>query len=149
MAEVISTGSEVKSFYESDKVVVPFQISYSSCLTCNLGKTAHCETNRTTPISAYGFGKPTGAWGGAMADSVRVPYADHMLVKVPANVDPVGLASASENIPDGWRDSASHLTARPGAKVLVLGGQARSVSLYTAGIAAPRGWTMSTHLSNV
>lgn len=139
VAEVISTGSEVKSFYVSDIVVVPFQISCGSCLTCNLGKTAHCETNRTTPISAYGFGKPTGAWGGAMTDSVRVPYADHMLVKVPANVDPVGLASASDNIPDGWRGIAPHLKARLGAKVLVLGGQARSVSLYAAGIAVALG----------
>jgi len=139
VAEVIEVGNEVTAIAVGDVVVVPFQISCGTCLTCSLGKTAHWETDRPTPISAYGFGKPTGAWGGAMTDKVRVPYADHMLVQVPQGVDPVGLASASDNIPDGWRGVAPHLQQRPGARVLVLGGQARSVSLYAAGIAVALG----------
>ncbi len=139
VAEVLSVGSEVTGFERRDVVIVPFQISCGRCLTCAAGKTAHCETNRTSSISAYGFGNPTGAWGGAMADVVRVPFADHMLVSVPDGVDAVGLASASDNIPDGWRGVAPHLQDRPESRVLVLGGQARSVSLYAAGIAVALG----------
>lgn len=139
VAEVLSVGSAVTDFKQNDVVVVPFQVSCGSCLSCTMGKTAHCETNRLSPISAYGFGLPTGAWGGAMADVVRVPFANHMLVPIPSNVDPISLASASDNIPDGWRGVAPHLKNRPGSRVLVLGGQARSVSLYAVGIAVALG----------
>ena len=39
--------------------------------------------------------------GGFMADLVLVPYADAMLLPVPETIDPVAIASISDNIPDG------------------------------------------------
>jgi alcohol dehydrogenase len=139
VAEVTAVGADVRERAVGDVVIVPFQVSCGRCLTCRRGLTSHCETDRTTTISAYGFGEATGGWGGAMSDAVRVPHADHMLVPVPAGVDPVALASASDNIPDGWRAVGPYLQERPGAPVLILGGRARSVGLYAAGLAVAMG----------
>jgi alcohol dehydrogenase len=87
----------------------------------------------------YGFGAFGGGWGGFLADLVRVPFADAMLLRVPPGLDPRAIASASDNIPDAWRTVAPHLSRLPGAEVLVLGGGARSISLYATGIALALG----------
>ncbi|MFN3213768.1 MAG: zinc-binding dehydrogenase [Henriciella sp.] len=139
VAEVIAVGADVRGVNIGDVVIVPFQVSCGKCLTCQSGRTAQCDTDRPAPISAYGFGDPTGAWGGAMSDIVRIPHAEHMLVQVPDGVDPIALASASDNIPDGWRGVGPHLKRNPGAPVLVVGGRARSVGLYGAALAVAMG----------
>ena len=73
-------------------------------------------------------------WGGALSDSVRVPYADAMLVALPAGMEPASVASVSDNVPDGWRAVAPFLSRRPGAPVLVVGG-AGDVALYAVAVA--------------
>jgi alcohol dehydrogenase len=80
-----------------------------------------------------------GTWGGAVSDLLRVPFADAMLVAVPRSVDPLSLASASDNLPDAWRAVGPQLTQRPGASVLVVGGGAKSIGLYAAGMAVALG----------
>ncbi len=87
----------------------------------------------------YGFGALGGDWGGMLCDLVRVPYADAMLVPLPDGLAPEAVASASDNLPDAYRTVAPHLAARPGADVLVLGGGARSIGLYAAGLAVALG----------
>jgi len=42
-------------------------------------------------------------FGGALSDLMHVPFADHMLVRLPKALDPVAVASAADNVPDGWR----------------------------------------------
>jgi alcohol dehydrogenase len=70
---------------------------------------------------------------------MHVPFADHVLVKVPHGADPLALASVTDNIADGWRVVAPQLGAAPGARVLVLGGVARSIGLYATGLALSLG----------
>jgi threonine dehydrogenase-like Zn-dependent dehydrogenase len=139
VAEVVEQGPDVTGFNIGDIVVVPFQLSCGHCFTCKLDLTAHCETDRLTPMRTFGFGKATGDLGGMVTDLLRVPNAAHMLVKVPDGIPPATVASASDNIADGWRTVASQLRARPGAPVLVLGGRAKSVSLYAAAAAVALG----------
>jgi alcohol dehydrogenase len=93
----------------------------------------------------YGFGAFGGDWGGFLADLVRVPFADAMLLRAPDDLDPTAIASASDNIPDGWRTVAPHLARTPGADVLVLGSGARSISLYATGIALALGAASVTY----
>ena len=137
VAEVVEIGRAVRSVAVGDRVVVPFQISCGTCERCRRGGTDACEN--VPPLSMYGFGAAGGGWGGLLSDLVRVPFADAMLVKVPEGLDPAAIASASDNIPDGWRMVAPFLAERPGADVLILGGGTRSIALYAVGIAVALG----------
>jgi alcohol dehydrogenase len=135
VAEVVSVGDAVKGFARGDKVIVPWAISCGSCLSCQTGLTSRCSDAGETFLSAFGFGPAMGPWGGMMSDVVRVPFAQQMLVRIPDGIDPIALASASDNIPDAWRTVGPLLKQRPGAPVLVVGGGAESIGLYAAAIA--------------
>lgn len=139
VAEILSCGDEVNNFKVGDKVIVPWAISCGSCSHCLSGLTSKCKDAGETLFSSFGFGEPMGPWGGMITDKFRVPFADNMLVKVPPGVDPISLASASDNIPDGWRTVAPYLKEKPGAPVLIVGGSAASIGLYAAGIAVALG----------
>ncbi|MEO6758591.1 MAG: alcohol dehydrogenase catalytic domain-containing protein [Saprospiraceae bacterium] len=139
VAEVVACGEDVKGFTPGDVVVVPWSISCGNCANCQAQITSRCLRAGDTFQSGYGLGKACGEWGGMVSDRLRVPYAQNMLVAVPAGVDPVSIASASDNIPDGWRTVAPHLDRYPGAPVLVVGGSAASVGVYAAGIAVAKG----------
>ena len=137
VAEVIEVGDAVRGVAPGDIVVVPFQISCGQCAACAAGHTGSC---RAVPRgSAYGMQPLGGAWGGALADVLRVPFADAMLVALPDGLDPVALASVADNVPDGYRAVAAPLAHAPGADVLVVGGWARSVGLYAAACAKALG----------
>jgi alcohol dehydrogenase len=83
----------------------------------------------------YGFGDLGGDWGGALSDLVRVPFADFMLVPMPAGLEPREMGSLPDNIVDGWRTVGPWLRSKPRSTVFVMGGGAASVGLYAAGIA--------------
>jgi len=74
-----------------------------------------------------------------VSDALRVPWADAMLERVPGEIDPLSLASASDNIPDAYRTVGPCLERTPGAPVLVMGGAAKSIGLYAVGIAKALG----------
>lgn len=137
VGEVVEAGEAV-GVRPGDRVVVPFQISCGECAACRRGHTNSCQS--VPPYAAFGLagnGRPD--FGGALADLMLVPFADHMLVPLPAGVDPVIAASACDNIADGWRAVAPYLAACPGATVLVVGGLAQSVGIYAAGAAVALG----------
>jgi alcohol dehydrogenase len=74
-----------------------------------------------------------------IADEIRVPYADHMLITVPAGIPALRVAAASDNIADAWRSVVPPLAKRPDGSVLVLGGGAKSIGLYAVGLAVAHG----------
>lgn len=141
VAEVLTCGAEVRQFVPGDQVVVPWSVSCGGCSNCHRGLSSRCQTADSGQgvLAGYGFGPAMGPWGGAVSDAVRVPYADAMLLKVPQGVDPLALASASDNLPDGWRTVAPTLRHWPGAPVLIVGGGAKSIGLYAAACAVALG----------
>ncbi len=139
VAEVIAVGSEVEHFSVGDRVIVPFQISCGKCERCRRGLTASCTT---APYGAmYGFEPFGGDWGGFLADVVRVPYADAMLIGLPVGIDPIVVASMSDNIPDAWRTVGPYVGGFDvaSAAVLIVGGAGPSVPYYPIGIAKALG----------
>jgi threonine dehydrogenase-like Zn-dependent dehydrogenase len=136
IGEVIDAG-DAAGFVPGDIVAVPFQISCGTCESCARGLTGSCDS--VPPYAAFGLARPGYDYGGALSDAMLVPFADHMLVKLPHGVDPVAAASAVDNIADGWRAVGPQLAACPGASVLVIGGLAQSVGLYAAGAAVALG----------
>jgi len=137
VAEVVEAGAAA-GVSPGQRVIVPFQLSCGRCDACRRGHTNSCQAY---PFgAAYGL-KPTSGteFGGALSDLMHVPFADHMLVPLPAGITPEAAASLGDNIADGWRGVAGPLASRPGATVLVVGGLAMSVGLYAAGAAVALG----------
>jgi threonine dehydrogenase-like Zn-dependent dehydrogenase len=139
VAEVVSVGAAVERVAVGRVVVVPWAVSCGTCARCVRGLTSKCQTTTQRTLAAYGFGPASGPWGGMIADAVRVPFADHMLVPVPPEVPPERVAAASDNLADGWRSVVPPLLDRPGARVVIVGGGARSIGLYAAGLAVAHG----------
>jgi alcohol dehydrogenase len=140
VAEVVAVGDDVRSVAPGDRVVVPFQISCGTCAPCRRGRTGNCAAHPV--MSTYGLGTMGGLeWGGLLADLALVPHADAMLVPVPPGIDAATIASASDNLPDGWRTVGPQLAEDPGAEVLVVDGPGgpRSIGLYAAGLAVALG----------
>jgi alcohol dehydrogenase len=149
VVEVVEVGDQVTSIEPGDRVVVPFQISCGACEPCRRGRTGNCSIHPR--LSTYGLGEMGGLkWGGLLADLVVVPHADAMLVELPPDIDPVTVASASDNIPDAWRTVGPQLAADPGAEVLVVGGDSgpNSIGLYAAGLAVALGATSVIYLDD-
>jgi threonine dehydrogenase-like Zn-dependent dehydrogenase len=149
IVEVVEIGGYVSSVEIGDLAVVPFQISCGDCTPCLRGRTGNCASHPR--MSTYGLGQMGGLeWGGLLADLVVVPHADAMLVKLAAGIDPLAIASASDNIADGWRTVAPQLAAEPGAEVLVVGGDAgpNSIGLYATGLAVALGAGSVTYLDH-
>ncbi len=136
VARVVETGDAVASVVPGDVVVVPFQISCGTCAACAAGHTGNCTS--VPQGSMYGLEPYGGSWGGFLAERVRVPYADAMLVRLDPSIDPVVAASLSDNVPDAWRTVGPALTDAPGSEVLIVGGGS-SVPLYAVELACALG----------
>jgi threonine dehydrogenase-like Zn-dependent dehydrogenase len=141
IAEVVAVGDAVRGVQVGDRVIVPFQISCGKCRECRRGVTGSC---RSVPLMAmYGMAPLAGLDGGGfMADLVLVPYADAMLIPITQSVDPVAIASLSDNIADAWRAIGpfrSELAAldEPDRRVLVVG--RLSIGVYAAALASAIG----------
>ena len=141
VAEVVEVGSGVTSVRVGDRVIVPFQINCGTCSACRRGATGSCGS---LPLMAmYGMAPIAGLDGGGfMADLVVVPYADAMLIPLPYGVDPVAIASMSDNLPDGWRTVGPYRSQLGGLdpderRVLVAG--KLSIGLYAAAFASALG----------
>jgi len=136
IGEVVDVGDAVRGVRPGQTVIVPSQISCGTCRNCRRGFTGRCLS---VPLGAgYGMGRD-GDFGSAAADLVRVPFADAMLVPLPAGADPVAMIGAADMALDAWRAVAPQLRARPGASVLVMGGLAAVIGIYAAGIAVALG----------
>lgn len=135
VGEVVAVGADVASVRIGDRVIIPFQVSCGTCSRCVRGRTAHCEA--TNPGAMYGLEPFGGPWGGFFSDAVRVPWADHMLVQLPDGVDPLAVASLSDNICDGWRTVAPYIEDPPTTRILIVGGGdvAPSIACYSIAIA--------------
>ncbi|HTZ64058.1 MAG TPA: alcohol dehydrogenase catalytic domain-containing protein [Solirubrobacteraceae bacterium] len=124
VGEVLSIGERVATVAPGDRVVVPFQINCGACASCRAGHTGNCLS--VPPLSAYGMGVVTGHFGGALADQLAVPFADAMLVPLPAGVDPVAAASVADNLCDAHRHIAPHvprlLEQSADGEILILAG---------------------------
>ena len=129
VGEVVAIGEAISNVRLGDKVIVPFQLSCMTCAPCLRGHTNACVN--VPSGTAFGLGPHGGIdLGGALAELVRVPWADVMLISLPEGMDPVVAAGIPDNVSDGYRCVAAPLAERPGAPVLVVGGLAPSVGLY-------------------
>jgi threonine dehydrogenase-like Zn-dependent dehydrogenase len=148
VAQVVAVGADVRQARVGQTVVVPWAVSCGTCPRCRRGLTSKCATTTTRTLAAFGFGPASGPWGGMIADALRVPFADYMLVPVPSGVPPLRVAAAGDNLADAWRSVVPPLGERPGGAVLIIGGGAKSIGLYAAGLAAAHGADVVDYLDD-
>jgi len=129
-AEVLDVGPGVTRVKPGQRVAVPFQVSCGTCTPCNERHYAACEPNQARAGAAFGFGESGGGHGGGVADLLLVPAADHMLLAAPESISDVALATTTDNLIDAYRTVVDGLRERPGADVLIVGGDAPSISVY-------------------
>jgi threonine dehydrogenase-like Zn-dependent dehydrogenase len=130
-AEVVAVGAGVRRIEPGQRVAVPFQVSCGACGHCRERHYAACEPNQARAGAAFGFGEAGGGHGGGIADLLLVPDAEHMLWAAPESISNVALATITDNVIDAYRTVVDGLRERPGADVLIVGGDAPSISLYT------------------
>src|SRR5580765_245022 len=147
VAEIVDVGDEVRGLEVGQRAVVSFQVSCGGCSACVAGHTANCD--RYPALSDYGMQPLSGTeYGGMLSDLVRVPHATAMLAPVAPRLDPVALASVSDNVLDGYRAVAPHLATRPGSAVLVVGHGLPSIPLYAVQAALALGAATVDFASN-
>jgi alcohol dehydrogenase len=139
VGELAATGSDINGFEVGQRVLIPFQVSCGSCAACRDSRYGGCHRYRAPVGGAFGFGAAGGDHGGGLADLIVVPAAQHMLVPAPAEIAPEVLCTLPDNFVDGFRTVAPYLDMHPGAEVLVVGGTAPSVSLYSVASALALG----------
>lgn len=139
VAEVVAVGEDVRSTAPGRRVVVPFQVSCGACPPCRASRFAACTVHRARAGAAFGFGPAGGGHGGAVADLLAVPHADHLLLPAPDGISDEALCLLPDNVADGYRTVAGPLEREPGADVLVVGGTAASIGLYAVACARALG----------
>jgi threonine dehydrogenase-like Zn-dependent dehydrogenase len=136
VGEVLEVGAAVTRLRPGDVVVIPYHLSCGACDRCGEHLPLFCRETATDALAVYGI--PVGVdYGGLFSELVRVPFADHNLVKVPPSVAPLDAVSAGDNLTDAYRVIAPRLHARPGSAVLIMSGG--SIGLYAADIARAYG----------
>jgi threonine dehydrogenase-like Zn-dependent dehydrogenase len=135
---VTNVGDAVKNFTPGDLVIVPFQISCGDCERCRRGHTNACTS---VPFrSSYGLKPVCGVeYGGALSDLIRVPFADHMLIRQPEGHALSQTAGLADGATDAFSAVTTWLWQRPGAEVLVIGGLGQSLSMFAVQAALSRG----------
>ncbi|MBO3675313.1 zinc-binding dehydrogenase [Streptomyces sp. NEAU-YJ-81] len=117
VAEVVAIGDTVTGVAVGDLVVVPPELSCGQCAPCLRGWTAHCTT---VPYGAtYGVAV-NGHWGGLFDDLVRIPYADAMLHRIPAGVDPLECVTVGDITGHNNELARRHVVNGARKRVLVL-----------------------------
>ncbi len=112
-----------------------------------LPRGAHLQLRGVAFMSTYGFGPAVEQWGGFLSDVVRVPYAEHMLVPLPAGVEPAAVASASDNLATRGARSARRSPSGRGRRCSWSAAPGRgSIGLYAAALAVALGAESVTYL---
>jgi threonine dehydrogenase-like Zn-dependent dehydrogenase len=113
---VEEVGSEVERFKPGDRVVSGFFTSCGFCALCRKGWYSQCEHKGT-----FGFGEAYGGGlGGAQADYVVVPHADHSMEPIPSGMSDEQAIFVGDILSTGFF-GAERAQIRPGDIVAVVG----------------------------
>lgn len=127
-ARVEAKSDDVTGVEVGRNVVVNFQVACGTCPACLAHHSPACQS---VPFATnYGLGRDAQKWGGGISELLKVPFANAMLSPIPSGLNPVGLASLSDNMTDGFRCVAPYLRENPAARILLIGGVADSIAGY-------------------
>ena len=126
---VTEVGAAVTGFAVGDRVLVPAITRCGRCAYCQRGMPSHCQT-----VGGIGwiFGHLI---DGTQAESVRVPYADTSLYRVPEGVTDEQAIFLADSLPTGYEVGVLAGNVRPGHTVAVVGaGAVGLAAVLTTGL---------------
>jgi threonine dehydrogenase-like Zn-dependent dehydrogenase len=116
MGTVEDVGAGVRQLRRGDRVIVPFSVSCGACEWCRRRLPTQCAT---TGRAVFG-GRFGHVWGGGQAEWVRVPFAEHLCEKVPAELSDNDAIFLGDILSTGYC-CAENGGIRPGDSVAVFG----------------------------
>ncbi|WP_436772743.1 zinc-dependent alcohol dehydrogenase [Yinghuangia sp. YIM S09857] len=124
MGVVEEAGPGVDTLKAGDRVVVPFNLSCGTCFMCGQGLHSQCETTQNrdqgTGGSLFGYTRLYGQVPGGQAEFLRVPFADHLPVKVPDGPPDDRFVFLSDVLPTAWQ-AVAYADVPAGGTLAVLG----------------------------
>jgi threonine dehydrogenase-like Zn-dependent dehydrogenase len=116
MGTVEDLGPAVRQVRRGDRVIVPFSVSCGQCEWCRRRLPTQCTT---TGRAVFG-GRFGHVWGGGQAQWIRVPFADHLCERVPAEMTDHDAIFLGDILSTGYF-CAENGGIRPGDTVAVFG----------------------------
>ena len=116
MGTVEDLGPAVRQVRRGDRVIVPFSVSCGTCEWCRRRLPTQCTT---TGRAVFG-GRFGHVWGGGQAQWIRVPFADHLCERVPAEMTDHDAIFLGDILSTGYFCAESG-GIRPGDSVAVFG----------------------------
>jgi threonine dehydrogenase-like Zn-dependent dehydrogenase len=133
MGTVEDVGAGVRQLRRGDRVIVPFSVSCGGCEWCRRRLPTQCAT---TGRAVFG-GRFGHVWGGGQAEWVRVPFAEHLCEKVPAEMSDNDAIFLGDILSTGYC-CAENGGIRPGDSVAVFGaGPVGLLAMQAAQLFAP------------
>lgn len=124
MGIVEAVGPAVTHVVPGDRVVVPFTVSCGRCALCRQGLQSQCETTQVrehgTGAALLGYSKLYGQIPGGQAEKLRVPHADHGLMKVGTELPDHRYLVLADILPTAWQGVA-YADVPDGGSLAVLG----------------------------
>ncbi|WP_016908008.1 alcohol dehydrogenase catalytic domain-containing protein [Streptomyces xiaopingdaonensis] len=124
MGIVEEVGPGVTELSVGDRVVVPFNVSCGTCWMCGQGLHSQCETTqnheRGTGAALFGYSKLYGQVPGGQAEFLRVPFGNHLPIKVPDGPPDERFVYLSDVLPTAWQ-AVAYAAVPEGGTVTVLG----------------------------
>ncbi|MBI3827799.1 MAG: alcohol dehydrogenase catalytic domain-containing protein [Candidatus Rokubacteria bacterium] len=116
MGVVEEVGAGVREVRAGDRVIVPFSVSCGTCEWCRERLPTQCTT---TGRAVFG-GRFGHVFPGGQAEYIRVPFADHLCEKVPADMSDEEAIFLGDILSTGYF-CAENGGIRPGDSVAVFG----------------------------
>jgi len=130
---IAAVGDAVANLSIGDRVAAPAAPWCGTCRTCRAGQIQRCERG-----GIFGAGAAFGNLGGAMAEKVRVPWADSCLSVIPAAVTDAQALTVGDILSTGWT-AVDRAVSGPGQTLVVLGAGPIGLSaVHTARLAGVR-----------
>ena len=125
MGIVEEVGPAITNIAVGDRVVIPFTISCGRCFMCDRGLYSQCETTQVREYGSgaalFGYTKLYGQVPGGQAEYLRVPHADFIPIKVPADGgDDERFIYLSDVLPTAWQ-AVEYAAIPDGGSVAVFG----------------------------
>ena len=132
VAEIVALGRRVRGLEIGQRVVVAFQVSCGTLPLLRRGP--YRELRRVSGALRLRHAAALGhrVRRHALRPRARARTRRRCSRRCAPALDPVALASVSDNVLDGYRAVAPHLAAQPGADVLIVSHGLKSVPLYAA-----------------